>query len=271
MLCFCMSLRLFLCRPYCFQCPFHLAPWEYSTLLSKTQLKCHLLCKGHHPQLPLAKLVTLFCAPTSYVSLGNSIYCPVNIACTNLSSIRAKDYLKLQLFPASASVFPVTNKVLHTYQRFLHASWMNERVHNSLQRINKIKPLQLNIFIWGSYFHGKKPPPSPLSAQETKVACRMSRHWAGGREANTASPFPFLNPLSSGTKRWFPISQGDKDSAFTSVSLEENRNRAISHRSTGAPLLSQWVSSRMSGKHLMNLGINLFFILKRMHYLQTTN
>ena len=163
MLCFCMSLRLFLCRPYCFQCPFHLAPWEYSTLLSKTQLKCHLLCKGHHPQLPLAKLVTLFCAPTSYVSLGNSIYCPVNIACTNLSSIRAKDYLKLQLFPASASVFPVTNKVLHTYQRFLHASWMNERVHNSLQRINKIKPLQLNIFIWGSYFHGKKPPPSPLS------------------------------------------------------------------------------------------------------------
>lgn len=262
-----MPLRPCLCHPYCF----HNAPWEYSTHLSKTQLKCHLLYKGHHPHLPSAKLVTFFWAATSYVSLCNSIYCPVNIACTNLSSIHARDYLKLQLFPASASVFPVTNKVLHTYQRFLHASWMNERMHNSLQGINKIKPLQLKFFIWGSYFQGKNPPPSPLSARGTKVACRLGRDWTGGREANTASLFPFLNPLSSGTKRWLPISQGDKESAFTSVSLEENRNRAISHRSKGAPLLSQWVSSRMSGKHLMNLGINLFFILKRMRYLQMTN
>ena len=144
-------------------------------------------------------------------------------------------------------------------------------MHNSLQGINKIKPLKLKIFIWGSYFQGKNPPPSPLWARGTKVACRLGRDWTGGREANTASPFPLLNPLSSGTKRRLPISQGDKESAFTSVSLEENRNRAISHRSKGAPLLSQWVSSRMSGKHLMNLGINLFFILKRMRYLQTTN
>ena len=61
--------RLCLCPPYCFQCPFHPAPWEYSTHLSKTQLKRHLLCNGRHPHLPLAKLVILFGAATSYVSL----------------------------------------------------------------------------------------------------------------------------------------------------------------------------------------------------------
>ena len=146
----------------------------------KTQLKCHLLYKDHCPHLPLAKLVTLFCAATSYTSLCNSTYCSINIACMYLSPLRARDYLKLQLFPVSVSVFPVTNKALRTYQRFLHASWMNECMHNSLQGINKMKPLQFKIFIWGSYFHGENPPPL-LSPQRTKVTCRLSIHWTGER------------------------------------------------------------------------------------------
>lgn len=199
----------------------------------------------------------------------NSIYCPVNMACTNLSSIGARDYLKLQPFPASASVFPVTNKVLHTYQRFLHASWMNEHMHNSLQGINKIKPLQLNIFIWGSYFHGKNPPPSPLSAQGTKVASDWVDTEQEEEKQIQHHRFHFWTLFLQAQKDGYQFPRVIKRALFQCH--WKRTETAISHRSKGAPLLSQWVSSRMSGKHLMNLGINLFFILKRMHYLQTTN